>query len=57
MKPTKYGISIDDLPEGALGMPEVIFEDNIDFEEVFNAIKGEEADYASSYERGSEQRN
>jgi hypothetical protein len=48
MKPTKYGISIDDLPEGALGMPEVIFEDNIDFEEVFNAIKGEEADYASS---------
>lgn len=57
MKPTKYGISIDDLPEGALGMPEVIFEDNIDFEEVFNAIKGEEANYAGTYETGSEQRD
>lgn len=36
--PKKFGIAIEDLPEGALGMPIVIFEDNVEFEEVYRHI-------------------
>lgn len=53
-KPRKYGIAVSDLPEGAIGMPEVIFEDNVEFEEIRQQVL-EQKD-GSGDERGPERR-
>lgn len=35
----RFGYSIEDLPEGALGFPEVVFEDLTEWEEFAEAVK------------------
>jgi hypothetical protein len=37
--PKRFGYSFDDLPDGALGFPEVVFEDLTEWEEVKERIK------------------
>jgi hypothetical protein len=46
--PSKFGISLSDLPAGALGMPVVVFEDTVEYDEIIKEINNAEGDEAGT---------
>ena len=54
-KPKQYGIAVEDLPKGAIGMPTTIFEDVVEFEDLRQQIL--ELKDANRNDEGEQQRD
>ena len=47
--PERFGYGFDDLPEGALGFPEVIYEDLTTPEEIMEVLDADTDDASTEY--------